>query len=163
MCRCGSFVTAPIEKMEKEAKMKGPRKPLQRGKGLKRTGKKKRKRTALEKRLMDRWWSEARQLPCARCERRTNYGKGIIVEGHHIVRQALIEARGKAAGWTAEELARRLWDTRNRLPLCRDCHHGHHRKLSGKLKWSLVRKAAPKVEVFAREIELMREARREYA
>ena len=147
---CGSMMEAPVIRTEKPKK------------GLRRKSKK-RQRSALEKRLMDRWWRGARAASCAACGRSTHYGKGIIIEGHHIVRQALIEAKAKEEGWSEEKFIRRLWDVRNRLPLDKECHDGHHRKLKKKLSWSLVLKKAPKVEQFAREVGLTREARRVYA
>lgn len=159
-CRCGAFAEAAIVPLEKAPAAPKPRKEMKRT-GMKRKTTRKR-RSDLERRLSERWAAEARHFPCAACGRRTDYRRAIVVEGHHIVRQALLKARARVLDWTPEELARRLWDTRNRLPLCGECHRGHHSKMK-KLAWSLVRNATPKVEQFAREVGLMREARRDYA
>lgn len=166
LCRCGAFVTEAVVADEKKRPDPKPRKPLERSGGLERKGnglkrKRKPRRSDLARRLSERWASEVRGRPCAACGRMTDYPRAIVVEGHHIVRQALLKARGAALEWTEEELTRRLWDTRNRLPLCGDCHRRHHSKMK-KLSWKLVRDHAPKVEQFARETGLMGEARRDY-
>lgn len=151
---CTGIVTASIKRVEKARPKSKPRKALRR--------RPKPKRTELARRLSDRWAKTFRALSCASCGAVTDFPRGIIVEGHHIVRQALIRERGKAEGWAEEELARRLWDLRNGLPLCSTCHANHHSGMK-RLAWSLVLRHAAKVEQFAREVELTRRARREYA
>jgi hypothetical protein len=154
MCRCGEFVGAEIVELVKKTK------PLQRGAPLKRRSKK--KRSDLAKRLADRWAKTARPRPCASCERHTDFAKGIVVEGHHIVRRSLIEGQAKVLGWDDDQLQRKVWDLRNQLPLCGDCHRRHHSGMK-RLTWKIVVTHAPKVEQFAREVELMGRAIREYA
>jgi hypothetical protein len=148
-CSCGDFVTAAIQTVKKEAK------GLKRGGSLKR---KQKRRSALAIRLSKRWGSNVGNV-CKNCGRTS--AEGARIEGHHVARQQLIKGRGKEAGWTQEELDRRLWDDRNRLDLCSDCHLGKHHN-GKKLPWSLVQKAAPKAIQFAREVGLLSRISRDY-
>lgn len=151
---CTGLVTAPIVAVEKpKPKKKASRSTLRRRSP---------KRTDLARRLADRWAKSSRDLSCAACGAITDWKRGIVVQGHHIVRQALIRARGREEDWSQEELDRRLWDLRNRLPLCAACHAAHHSAMQ-RLSWNLVIHVATKVEQFAREVGLMSRARREYA
>jgi hypothetical protein len=152
---CAGRVEAMITKVEK----KRPAKKVSRSTLRRRRGP---KRSDLARRLSDRWAKSSRNLPCAACGAVTDLARGVIVEGHHIVRQALIRARGKEEDWEQEELDRRLWDLRNRLPLCGDCHRRHHSGMK-RLAWSLVLRHATKIVQFADEIGLTARAKREYA
>ena len=146
MCRCGQMATAAIVRTNKPPKkLKGGSRP---------------RMTALGKRLRRRWASGVGEV-CANCGRKADYAR-VFIEGHHVVRKALIKARAKEERWTEEELDRRLWDERNRLDLCGDCHLRDHHN-GKKLPWSLVQAKAPKAIQFAREIGLLRRASKDYA
>lgn len=157
-CRCGFSGLAPTREIRKEKVAAKPRKGLRRGGPLRKSRKK--SRSSLAARLARRWGAMVGDV-CQNCGAKKDFTKGVFLEGHHIIRQALIRERGKEEGWTEEELDRRLWDLRNKMDLCRSCHLGGQH--NGKpLKWEVVRRAAPKVEQFAREIGSMARAAREY-
>jgi hypothetical protein len=138
-CRCGYSGMQPTKK-----KSKGGGK----------------KRTALGKRLAALWGGAVGKV-CANCGRKQDYAAGVFIEGHHVVRQRLIEDKAKEEGWSQEKLDRTLWDERNRMDLCRDCHLGKHHNGSP-LPWSLVERVTPGAVQFADELRLLRRIRREY-
>lgn len=156
-CRCGYSGIQPTSLLKKDPPARKPRKPLKRGSSLKTS--KKARRSQLAGRLSKRWREGVGRV-CANCGREADWVQ-VFIEGHHVVRQSLIKARAKEEDWTQEELDRRLWDERNRMDLCRDCHLG--KQHNGKpLAWSLIQKVTPKAIQFAREIGLLRRVSREY-
>lgn len=56
------------------------------------------------------WGEAAQRMRCAICGSRRR------VQGHHVVSKRWLKANGYAY---------LLWDSRNRLPLCSDCHEYH--------------------------------------
>lgn len=150
-CRCGYSGMQPTSVVQKAKKPKKPRKALKR--------KPKARRSQLAKRLSERWRHGVGEV-CANCGRKADWVQ-VFIEGHHVVRQSLIKARAKEEGWSEEELTRRLWDERNRMDLCRECHLGKHHN-GNALPWSLVQRVTPKAIQFAREIGLLRRVSREY-
>lgn len=104
------------------------------------------KRTALHRRTRLRrvrsqtrepapsWWRAQPGEACARCGMQA-------ADGHHIVTAQFLRVNG---------FADRLWDPRNRLPLCRQCHAAHHGTRRITRRFLLMN--APGVFAFAAEL-----------
>lgn len=99
-------------------------------------------------------WKASTEDRCAACG-----AIGVTIQGHHVVRQQLIKAAVQGMG--GERILRALWDVRNRLALCEDCHRRHHSRL-GTLAWSLIERLAPEAIVFAHELDLLWRAKLDY-
>ena len=104
-------------------------------------------------------WKEATGSVCEVCGAEAS--ATVRIEGHHIVRQQLIKAAAKSGKWPSSELARLLWDLRNKLDLCERCHVRHHRRL-GTLKWVLIESLAPASIAFAEQVGLLWRAKLDY-
>ena len=72
------------------------------------------KRTALKRRASrherapDTWTAGVRWMPCENCGARSAHA-------HHLIDKAVCRREGAP-----------LWDLRNRMLLCMDCHFAHH-------------------------------------
>lgn len=91
-----------------------------------------------------------RKKRCAACNRAA---PGVVIRAHHVLRRQIIERELRGRGEPPERVHSAAWDTRNRLPLCDECHEGHHGMR--KLHINLVIKHAPKAIQFARELDLL--------
>lgn len=140
-------------------------KPLKRGKGLKpgkplkRTGIKRKppKPTnpgvpkAIKRAAQEAFSRGIRKKRCVRCNRAA---PGVVIRAHHVLRRGVIERELRSRGATERQIVSAAWDTRNRLPVCDQCHERHHKK-SHKLRISEVIKHAPKAIQLARELDLL--------
>lgn len=136
-------------------------KPLKPGKPLKRTAMKRRpkKREPGIARQLLRQMQEAfskgiRSKRCVRCNRAA---PGVVIRAHHVLRRSIIEGELRHREEPPEKVHSAAWDTRNRLPVCDECHELHHHPSSDdrKLHIDLVVKHAPKAIQFARELDLL--------
>jgi hypothetical protein len=137
---------------------------VKRGEPLKRSG-------ALERRALPKRRSQKRPLAvsdriksegwhagveghlCAVCGRRR------AEAGHHIIRVQTLRKEALSRGFDFERVR---WDVRNRLAVCGECHERHH-KASRRIPLALLRRKAPKVFQFARELGLAHVLQRDYA
>lgn len=109
-----------------------PRKPLKASRRVK---------AIIDKQAAEAWAKAARSKRCVLC--RANFASG-----HHIISQQQLKANAQA---NSRDLERIRWDRRNLLPLCQRCHGRHHSRMRPVTLQEL-RRYAPKVFQFAREI-----------
>lgn len=125
------------------------RSALKRGKPLKRAAGIKprvRPRMVPDRMLSEAWAKGARAKRCAVCNRAG------IIRGHHVLYQQWLNDAARVLGLTERETQRLLWDGRNRMPLCDECHERHHKAMRP-IRRHVVRRECPKVTQFAREID----------
>lgn len=98
------------------------------------------------------WHEEILGSVCVACEERP------AVEGHHIIRVQVLRREAETRGFVLADV---IWDRRNRLPLCRECHAEHH---SGKRRLShdLLYRVARWVYDFAEGLDLEWVLERDY-
>lgn len=143
--------------------------PLKRSQGPKRGGGLSRgKRRKTDSGLAEAWIAGVRDRPCGVCG--ATKRQRVTVRGHHVVRQQVLRRIAKATHrrtgedyFTVEQ--RLLWDRRNLMPICDPCHEAHHPPArSRRITRAEVRRAAPQVEQFARELgrEAVNDLDREY-
>lgn len=94
---------------------------LERKSSLKRTAMKRPvKRSGYDLGMAGAWWaSVVGTRSCAVCGERNR------VEGHHILPKRDIKQWALSEGLTTADAQKYLWDERNGLPLCVDCHQRH--------------------------------------
>jgi hypothetical protein len=122
------------------------RKPLERGPGPKRSRKplKVRHRRVIDRQASEAWARSVQAKRCAVCG-------AAGVQGHHIVYQQHLRRVARKLGVDVDRL---LWDKRNALPLC-ERHHTAHHNASYRITADVLRRHAPKVFQFAREVGLL--------
>lgn len=89
------------------------------------------------------WKAGVATAACVMCAARP-------VHGHHIVTQQEIRKAAARTGGDVDEL---LWDQRNRLALCADCHASHHAR-SHPIPFNVLLTHAPASLEFASELGL---------
>lgn len=100
----------------------------------------------------EEWFIEIRGSVCVACE------EPPAEEAHHIIRVQVLRREAWARKYQLEDV---IWDRRNRLPLCKECHADHH---SGKRRLSheLLYRVARWVYEFAEDLGLESALEREY-
>ena len=141
-------------------------KPLERKTAMPRSGPIKRKPKprrdpaikALEDEMKAIFVAGIRRERCASCGAAA---PAVVVRAHHVLRRKILERALRARGWSEEAVIRAAWDPRNRLPIDDFCHGDHHNGMR-RLSLSLIVRAAPGAILFAKELDLLDDLKRDY-
>lgn len=133
---------------------------------MKRSGPIKRKRKpprdpalkALEDELKAVFVAGIRRERCASCGAAA---PAVVVRAHHVLRRKILERHLRARHWPENAIIFAAWDPRNRLPVDDFCHGDHHNGMR-RLSLDLITRKAPESILFAKELDLLDELKRDY-
>lgn len=100
------------------------------------------------------WHERAAREPCAVCGQISPAN-----HGHHALTQQALRNRASELGLDIEQIR---WDQRNHITLC-PRHHAAHHNASGRVTLATILAAAPKLQQFARELDLEWRLQTDYA
>lgn len=108
---------------------------------------------ALRSELRELWAQHARSQPCPITGKQDGED-GCRLDGHHVCERQWIKDVARRRGYTAEQLIRALYDTRNDLGVEHIAHLQHHafsRQGAARIPRAVVLERCPEVLDFARE------------